>query len=248
MFATTRRGIPTGRIVAVAALFGGILLAVVLLKILTPHGTVIIEIGDSDEQVKVTVTKDDTIKIIDPNDGKEVLVTVDADAEKLTLRKEGFEIQTTSFNLKSKDGRYVKVTFVQVEAVAEGSNVDREVARMVLDAGGTVGVSVNGGEPIKIAKAGDLPLGTFSVVVVAYVTKPEEDLNFLEHLSLLRRLEALTLHRVLLSNEQLVHLQRLTCLKQLSLCRTNLTDDTIVHLQKLKNLEGLRIDQNRITD
>ena len=80
-------------------LFGGILLAAVLLKILTPHGTVIIEIGDSEEQREVTVTKDGTIKIIDPNDNKEVLVTVDAENKTLTLRKEGFEVQATSFNL-----------------------------------------------------------------------------------------------------------------------------------------------------
>ena len=246
------RGIPTSRIVAIAALlFGGILLAAVLLKILTPHGTVIIEIGDSEEQREVTVTKDGTIKIIDPNDNKEVLVTVDAENKTLTLRKEGFEVQATSFNLKSKDGRYVKVTFVPVEEVGPGGTVDREVASKVLAAGGTVGVAVDGGDPVEAARVEDLPAGDFHIVYVTYkgryeVTGPFDGL--LKELAGLKRLEALYLNYTSVPDVWLEDIGSLTGLRNLGLTATGLTDDDLKCLRNLKQLEGIVLNGNQITD
>ena len=111
--AARSRGFFVGGIVAgLAILLGGIYFAAVILRVELPEGTVLVEIGDSDKPVEVNVAKDGTIKIIDPSDGKEVFVTVERGKQTLTLRKEGFVVQTKTFSLKSEDGRHVKVTFV----------------------------------------------------------------------------------------------------------------------------------------
>jgi len=74
--------------------------------------TVILEIGESEKAVEVSVSEDKEITITDPNDGQEIRVTVERGKQTLTLRKAGFDTQTTKFNLESKNGRRVCVTFV----------------------------------------------------------------------------------------------------------------------------------------
>jgi hypothetical protein len=224
------RGTMIGGIVAAAAfLVGGIYLAAVIFRVEVDGGTVLVEIGDSDKPVEVTVTKDDTIKIIDPNDGKEVLVTVEAGANKLTLRKEGFEVETETFSLKSEDGRHVKVSFVPVKEVAAVAADEsyRRAAQWVLSNGGKI--TLGGGD--RLGAKDKLPEVPFRVVRVELEAGTEVNGDDLATLKPLVDLEMLDFEwNQTFDGSGLKHLTSQTRLRQLVLAFSQVTDEAIESL------------------
>jgi hypothetical protein len=91
----------------------------IIFKVNVEGGTVVLEIEPAGKPLQVSVGGDESFTIIDPNDGERIEVTVDRAEKKLRLHKQGFQIVTESFELASKDGKRIKVTFVPDPVVAD---------------------------------------------------------------------------------------------------------------------------------
>ena len=93
----------------------------IVLKVGTDDGMILVEIDEKGKPFKISVNKDKSIEIKDPNDGQAIRVSVDRQKQQLKLEKQGFEIALADFSLESPDGRRVKISFVPLEVgVAAG--------------------------------------------------------------------------------------------------------------------------------
>ncbi len=106
--------VSAGVVVALATL-AVLWAAGVFVKVETPSGTVLLEIDSTGKPVTVNIDQDRTITIKDPNDGKEIRVTVDRARKQLRLDKQGFQAVVSSFSLDAADGRRVRAKFVPKE-------------------------------------------------------------------------------------------------------------------------------------
>jgi WD40 repeat protein len=84
----------------------------ILFRFETDDGTILVQIDGARKLVEVNVSQDDTLTIKDPNDGQGIRVTVDRDKQQLKLDKQGFQVASEKFSLKSRDGRRIRVRFV----------------------------------------------------------------------------------------------------------------------------------------
>ena len=143
---------------------------------------------------------------------------------------------------------------------------DRQVAEMVLNNGGKVGIS--GQEEIRIEHAKDLPSGEIRLTHVYYWHPTDADLlplselssleylmmgleqahdpdGGLSHIADLKSLTYLSLGDV--TDAGMVHLSKLTNLEELALHGPTITDDGLAHLQSLNNLDVLYLRGTGVT-
>lgn len=90
-------------------------------RIELPDGTVLLTLEDATPAIEVDVSKDHTIELTDPSDGKLIRIQVDRDSKQLALQKEGFRILTKSFDLTDDQGRKLSVTFIPADIASDVS-------------------------------------------------------------------------------------------------------------------------------
>ncbi|TWU02989.1 serine/threonine protein kinase [Stieleria varia] len=134
-----RYRIPVSRAVFVATLVGVFILgaAGILLSLKTENGRVLVEFDGIGKPIEVDVAEDKTIKIQDPNDGAEILVTIDAESKQLMLNKHGFQMAVKQFSLESPEGRRVKVSFLPSQSpvtnIVTIPSASADVERSIVD-------------------------------------------------------------------------------------------------------------------
>lgn len=182
-------------------------------------------------------------------------VNVEAGKNTLTLRKEGSEVDTTSFNLKSDDGRHVKVAFLPVPVKQETpttvvGDIDREVAEWVLSVGGSVGLW---GSQVRtyanpIENRDDLPSEPFRIQHVNLHGCKELDEAGLRMLAKFPAgINTLSLEGTNIADSDLKYLDGLPLLN-LDLSGTKIGDAGLEHLADLPRLRDLSLDSTAITD
>ena len=228
-----------GAAILALLLGGGIYLATIILRVETPEGTVILEIGESEKSVEVSVSEDKEITITDPNDGQKIRITVERGKQELTLHKNGFATQTTRFNLTSKDGRRVCVTFVP-------KRKPRTTAELL--------AKLSAEEQAAFAEL--CPFPRYIPLVDRSPAKPALVGHFhnerrirrhLQHLKVLTNMHYLDLRNCHMSDTDLEHLADLDELRYLLLSTNPVTDAGLEHLKRLTNLQILRLENTQVS-
>ena len=142
-----RVGLGIGIGVAAVLLLG--IISFVVIRIMTPGGTLVVEVNEPGAEVKV----DDGKTTIMPESGDPIEITVGEGEHVLTVSKGGFETKTQSFTISTGGKETVKVTLEPL-AVAKTSPVAFEDYALEFD-GKTSGVEVptfeyDGSHPITI--------------------------------------------------------------------------------------------------
>lgn len=88
----------------------------ILFKVETPDGTVVLKTGENTPSLTVNVLEDRSLELVDPADGRKIIVTIDKDSQKLSVKKEGFQLLTRSFSLEDAAGRTLTLEFETVKS------------------------------------------------------------------------------------------------------------------------------------
>jgi serine/threonine protein kinase len=176
-----QKSFPIGRIVtaitAVALSAFVIWLASVIFTVETPDGKIYVQIDKAEKPLAINVLADKTLLIEDPNDGKQVRVTIDREQQLLRMEKEGFVVATKAFSLASEDGRTIAIRFEpKAETVAKSTlptndgdamsmaAKERAIAEWIIGKKGRVNVQVGGvWNDISIVSTDQLPKSDFVV-------------------------------------------------------------------------------------
>lgn len=197
----SRTRIPRKVYTAIAAVACGVLavFATIVLQWDVGTGIVHVKIDSADQLVKLDITKD-SLKIVDPNDGKIIQVTVDQEASMLRLEKEGFSAVTKQFEVTGTDGQIISARFVPKTSTVDHSKRDaqpsiipdevasneRRIAHWVIQHGGAVGTVDDGGTDGRFHdRIEDLPSSPFICSAVGFSGKlgcAEEELAILNEL------------------------------------------------------------------
>jgi len=199
--------------------------------------TVILEIGESEKPVEVNVSEDKEITITDPNDGQEIRITVERGKQILTLRKAGFATETMKFNLTSKDGRRVCVTFVPERQPLTTAELSAK-----LSAEEQAAVALRG-DILLIDRDAPKP----ALVAFFYARRRSLARRFLQDVSTLTSMCFLDLRRSGLADADLEHLANLNELQFLNLSGTSVSDAGLKHLSGLTNLQTLRLENTQVS-
>ncbi len=110
--------------------------------------------------------------------------------------------------------------------------------------GGTVIVE---GRSLEVKKLTDMPTGDFVIQKIDLTNKEVTDAD-LENLSILRKLQSLTLYGTKVSDAGLDYLTKIEGLKEMDLTKTNITDNGLKKLAEIKSLEKLHVHNTLITN
>ena len=133
-------------------------------------------------------------------------------------------------------------------AVSAATDPDRFAAEWVLEIGGTIKISVAGGQTVSVTDPKTLPQEPFRVVDVSLLRNKQVDDESLKHFSGLAELVVLRLSDTGVTDTGLVHLAGLTGLPVLDLSYTNVTDAGLRHLSGLTGLKELDLANTKVTD
>ncbi len=228
-------------------------LAVVILRVETANGTLLVEINDAEPEARIKNGK----LILTGPDGKvrytlslsERNKKIDAGPYKIRVEgADGLRLDTREFTLK-KDGKVtVRVTVVPRKVANKDTlltDPDRTAAEWVLSIGGTV--CVNGQEQ-EIKAATDLPKEPFPLTCVnLHQSKQVTDAN-LAHLKDCKNLTRLDLDYTQVSDAGLAHFKDCTNLSSIQLHTTKVSDAGLAHFKDCTNLSYLNLSQTHVTD
>jgi hypothetical protein len=130
--------------------------------------------------------------------------------------------------------------------VIDNRSADRRAADWVLEAGGTVDVSIDGATRT-VERVESLPTGEFHVLGMD-LSQCAGAAGGLQRLEELSHVRVLKLYDVPVSDDDLRHIAGLETLVQLDLYHSQIGDGGLTHLAGLHRLESLSIHGTRITD
>jgi len=237
--AWSRTFILGGAAILALLLGGGIYLAAIILRVETPEGTVVVEIGESEKSVEVSVSEDKEITITDPNDGQKIRITVERGKQTLTLRKHGFDTEAMKFNLTSKDGRRVCVTFVPKEQPLTTAELSAKLSAE--EQAAFAELCPVWGDILLIDRSPAKP------ALVGHLYNRRRIRKRLQQLKLLTNMHYLNLRQCQMSDTDLEHLADLDELQYLVLDRNPVTDAGLEHLKRLTNLRTLRLENTQVS-
>jgi WD40 repeat protein/serine/threonine protein kinase len=267
-------GVATG---VLALLTLGVLLSLVILRVETPNGTLLVEIKDDEVEARIKNGK----LILTGSDGKvrytltpsERNKKLEPGAYKIHVEgADGLTLNTTSFTLKKGDEVKVRVTLDQKAVAKKDSpalDPDRKAAEYVVSIGGVVRVN---DEVDDLKTVADLPHEPFRLTYVNLAGNPKVRnaqmgaFDGCKHLTVLRinetplndqglahfkdcaNLKILSLFAAPVTGDFLAQFKDCSKLEVLELERTRFYDAALVHLQNCKNLVDLRLLHTQVTD
>jgi predicted RNA-binding Zn-ribbon protein involved in translation (DUF1610 family) len=209
-----------------ALLLGGGWLAMVLLRVETAKGTLIVELDGTETEArikngKVVLTRPDgkALYTLSPSERNRELP---AGAYRVRVEgADGLTLDTPEFTLKKGETAVVRVR-AEPKAVAQAGDPDRRVAEWVLSIGGSV--QLIGERNVEVSKLAALPQESFRLTGV-YLDDNKQ-----------------------VSDEDLVRLKECKNLTLLSLPNTKVSDVGLAHFQGRNNLDALNLSGTKVTD
>jgi serine/threonine protein kinase len=253
-----RRWFVAGIASVAVAIFGWLYFSGIIFKVETKDGLIVIETNIPDVEVFVDGQK--VVTITDPKDQGKIKVEVKPGAKLLTVSKDGFEAEVSSFTLKTVKGP-IKVTFVPkstpsgdrktvtVGPTTDG-NIHQQVAEWVLKVGGRVIRTPEGGNPtvdnVEVRNAGELADGTCQITGIRLEEVTELQQEGLQLIGKLPSLYFLTGKNRHFSDAFLEAIKNVP-VNVLHLSSTSVTDKGLQHLN-LRDLHTIRLDSTAVTD
>ena len=96
----------------IAILLSAYFIHLVLLRFTTEHGIVELRINGADSPLQVDVSQDRTLQLNDPIDGELLTIQVDRVSDRLLVSKDGFDLYTTNFMARLKNGHDIEARLI----------------------------------------------------------------------------------------------------------------------------------------
>lgn len=233
-------------VVAVGLLAALALAMLVILRMKTPHGEVVVsfEDGVDRDQVRIEVQGNDRLKIADADNDWTIEVDEGTYNVRLLGGDDRFRLNKDELEVIRDGKAFLTVQLLplkpdtKTDAPMDGASADkkteREIAEWVLTQGGTVGVF-----------EGDVPTGLSALVSLPTMFKPGQILELPDEL----RLSVIYLRGIpdLRANE-ISQLNELKNLRTLDVSSANFTDEHLAALHLLPELTTLRLAQTKVTN
>ncbi len=232
-------------------------LAVVIIRVQTAEGTLVVEITDPDVEARIKNGK----LVLVGADGKEKYTITSADRNKTidagqySIRVEGADglaLNTSEFTLRKNGQVTVRVTLdpklakkADPKKDVPNLEADRKAAEYVLSVGGSVKLN---GEDRDIKAAADLPKGRYTLTGVDLARNTAVTDAGMAHFKDCTNLTVLYLYRTPVTDAGLTHLQNCKALEQVSLGETKVTDAGMATFKDHTRLTGLFLNGTRVTD
>ncbi len=240
----------TGWVIASVALLALLPLAVwkavVVLRMETPKGTLIVEISGDEAEARMKGGK----LILTGPDGKDRYTLalsdrgkkLEAGAYKIRVEgADGLVLDTPEFTIEKGGEVVVRVTAVPNQL----ANPDRTATVWVLSIGGTVRIN---GTTDDIKSAADLPRDAFRLTYALMSSNPKVTDAGLAAFAGCKDLEELHLHHTKAGNEGMAHFKNCKKLTLLHLDLTLVTDKGLAYFKGCKKLKYLHLYNTRVSD
>jgi serine/threonine protein kinase/WD40 repeat protein len=251
--------------IAAAAAFLFVALGIVL-SIRTPHGEVIVELGDGvqAEDVKIEVAGNGGLHIADAASGWTIDVEEGQYRVALSAGSDRFQLDKQSVTVTRNDAVRVNVTLrpvavagaaplppgeVQGEGAADERAVDRRAAEWALSIGGSIKI-LAAGEEREVRSVDELPTEDFQLVELHVVNNNKELTDDgMRNLSGLTELRLLAIGATRFTDAGLAHLTALPRLRALDIGgSSHVTDAGLAHVGRLTTLTGVGLQWMPVTN
>ena len=261
-----KRWVVFGSVAVVTALLLPFLWSAVL-SLVTPDGTLVVEVNEPDALVQVF---DESNKVeISRNAGRDkIAIEVEPGNHRLKVSKDGFEFFVRNFAIESGGVEIVKAELKQPQDRAEGTEEppeipggigedtdmdarERKAAEWVLSVRGVLLVTSIGQKGATFV-ASTLPDEEFQIIAIDlnadFLRSVDVTNTALSKLSHLRGLRVLQLNNTQVGDAGLEHLGRLTRLERLTLVGTQVKGRGLAFLNDLDQLQELDLSRTPLTD
>ena len=231
-------------------------LAVTMLRVETPNGTLLVELNGAEAEARVRDGK----LILTAADGKDRYTLsprqhdnkIEAGPYKIRVEgSDGLALDTTDFTLKKDDMVTVHVTAVpraaatSTDATVKSGDPDREAAEWVLSLGGLVHVN---GEVHQIKAVADLPPGSFWLTEVWFSENTPINDASLARLKDCKNLTTLGLPKTKVGDAGLANFKDRKTLTHIDLQDTLVTDTGLAYFKDCQNMEILWLSRANVSD